>query len=155
MPASRSTEARRGDLPDLLFGLFLLAVAAVALVSTWSLRMGVAADMGPGYMPRAIALILSAFGAVFALRGLRRGGAGLAVIRPRPVLIVLAAVAVFAGLVEHIGLAFSALATIVVAGFASEDHRLLEGLLFGAALAAAAVWLFISVLSLPVPVWPW
>jgi putative tricarboxylic transport membrane protein len=146
---------RRGDWPDLLFGLFLVAVAAVALTATWKLRGGTASDMGPGYMPRAVALLLLGFGLVFSLRGLRKGGAGVEPVQARPALVVLAAVAIFAGTVESAGLALASLLTIVVAGFASREHRLLEGIVFGVALAAAAVPLFVKVLALPVPVWPW
>ena len=146
---------RRGDWPDLAFGVFLVAVAAIALTATWNLRGGTASDMGPGYLPRAVALLLLGFGLVFSLRGLRRGGAGLAPVQARPVLVVLGAVATFAGTVEQLGLALASLLTIVLAGFASREHRLLEGIVFGVVLAAAAVLLFIKVLALPVPVWPW
>jgi hypothetical protein len=138
-----------------LFGLFLVAVSAVALVATWGLRKGTAADMGPGYMPAAVSLLLLGFGLVFSLRGLRRGGEGVERAQVRPILIVLAAVGLFAGTVEHFGLALTSLLTIVLAGFASREHRLLDGVAFGTALAAGAVLLFVKALSLPVPVWPW
>lgn len=150
-----TTPGRRGDWPDLLFGLFLVAVSAIALVATWKLRGGTGADMGPGYMPRAVALLLLAFGLVFGMRGLRRAGSKIDRVHLRPVLIVLGAVAIFAGTVEQFGLALASLATILVAGFASHEHRLLEGVLFGIALATASVLLFVKVLALPVPVWPW
>ena len=54
--------ARRTDWQDLLFGLFLIAVAGIALAATRTLSGGNAADMGPGYMPRAIAIMLLASG---------------------------------------------------------------------------------------------
>ena len=54
--------ARRTDWQDLLFGLFLIAVAGIALAATRTLSGGTAADMGPGYVPRAIAIMLLAFG---------------------------------------------------------------------------------------------
>ena len=62
----------RIDLQDLLFGLFLVAVAAGTLVATRNLVIGHAADMGPGYMPRVVALALMAFGLFFSGRGLWR-----------------------------------------------------------------------------------
>jgi len=145
----------RGDWPDLLFGLFLVAVSAIALAATWKLRGGTGADMGPSYMPRAVALLLLAFGLVFGLRGLRRAGTGIDRVHVRPVLVVLGAVAIFAGTVEQFGLALASLATILLAGFARREHRLWEGVVFGIALATASVLLFVKVLALPVPVWPW
>lgn len=146
---------RRIDWPDLLFGLFLMAVAAGALAATARLAHGTAADMGPGYMPRAIALGLMAFGLFFAGRGCLRPFAGIARVHLRPILGIAAAVAVFALLVEEAGLAAAAFAAIVIAALASRDSRMVEVLLFGIAVSAGAVLLFVKALALPVPVWPW
>lgn len=148
------TEPRHG-WPDLLFGGFLILVAAGTLVATWKLPAGTAANMGPGYFPRAIALILLAFGLVFAGRGLLSGRAAIDRVQLRPILAIAAAVALFALLIEGAGLAAASLATIVVAAFASRESRLWEVVLFGAAMTVAAIALFIKVLALPVPVWPW
>ncbi len=88
--------ARRTDWQDLLFGLFLIAVAGIALAATRTLSGGNAADMGPGYMPRAIAIMLLAFGLWFSIRGIRRPFVGIAPVRLQPLLAITASVAVFA-----------------------------------------------------------
>ena len=88
--------ARRTDWQDLLFGLFLIAVAGIALAATHTLSGGTAADMGPGYMPRAIAIMLLAFGLWFSIRGIRRPFVGIAPVRLQPLLAITASVAVFA-----------------------------------------------------------
>lgn len=146
---------RRIDWPDLLFGLFLIAVAAGAFAATARLAGGTAADMGPGYMPRAIAFGLLGFGLFFAGRGLVRPFAGIARVQARPILGIAASVAVFALLVEDAGLALAAFAAIVIAALASRESRLVEVLLFGIAVSAGAVLLFVKALALPVPIWPW
>ncbi len=145
---------RRVDLPDLLLGLFLLLVATIALVATRKLSHGTAADMGPGYMPRAISVVLAGFGLFFAGRGLLRPHVGIATVMLRPLLAIAAAVAAFALLAERAGLAVAALATILLAGLATKESRLWESLGFGIVLAGAAVLLFVQVLKLPIPVWP-
>ena len=43
----------RVDVKELAFGLFLIALALVAFGATGSLSIGTAADMGPGFVPRA------------------------------------------------------------------------------------------------------
>ena len=43
----------RVDVKELAFGLFLIALALVAFGATGSLNIGTAADMGPGFVPRA------------------------------------------------------------------------------------------------------
>ena len=102
----------RIDLQDLLFGLFLVAVAAGTLVATRNLTVGHAADMGPGYMPRVVALALMAFGLFFSGRGLWRMRVGIAPVQLRPLLAILASVGVFALTAERLGLAIASVAAV-------------------------------------------
>ncbi|MGQ4275090.1 tripartite tricarboxylate transporter TctB family protein [Terrihabitans sp. B22-R8] len=146
---------RKGDLPDILFGGFLILVAAGTMFATRNLTVGRAGDMGPGYMPLAISLILLGFGLVFAGRGFFRLNRGIEPVQPRPVLGIMLAVGMFALLAESAGLVLASLATIIVAGFAGRENRLIESLIFSVVLTAAAVLLFVKGLALPVPVWPW
>lgn len=154
-PVTRSGK----DWRDLLFGLFLVAVAAGALLTTRNLHVGHAADMGAGYMPRVVSLGLLAFGLFFCARGIRRAGlmeAALAIepVQGRPLLAVLAAVGIFALTAEKLGLAIASVVTVVLASFATREGRLRETVPFALLLSGAAVLLFIKVLALPVPVWP-
>ncbi|AMJ59466.1 tripartite tricarboxylate transporter TctB family protein [Bosea sp. PAMC 26642] len=144
----------RFDWQDLLFGLFLVAVAAGALFATRNLNVGNAADMGAGYMPRVVSLGLLAFGLFFCARGVRRAGPAIEAVQLRPLLAVLGAVGIFALTAERLGLAIASVVTVVLAGFATREGRLRESLPFALALSAAAVLLFVKVLALPVPVWP-
>lgn len=151
----RVVSGRRLDWQDLLFGLFLIAVAAGTFAATWRLKGGSAADMGPGYMPRAIALALLGFGLFFAGRGLVRAHAGIERVQLRPILGVGVSVGVFALLIESAGLAAASFASIVLAALASRESRFFEVILFGLFIAAGAVLLFVKALALPVAIWPW
>ena len=149
----------RIDWRDLLFGLFLVAVAAGALVATRNLNVGNAADMGAGYMPRVVALGLLAFGLFFCVRGVRQAGlmdAALAIepVQLRPLLAVLGAVGLFALTADRLGLAIASVVTVILASFATREGRLRETVPFALLLSGAAVVLFVKVLALPVPVWP-
>jgi len=146
--------ARRTDWQDLLFGLFLIAVAGIALAATRNLSGGNAADMGPGYMPRAIAIMLLGFGLWFSIRGIRRPFVGIAAVRLQPLLAITASVAVFALTASRFGLALSSFAAILIASFATREARPVESVVFALALSTAAVLLFVKVLALPVPIWP-
>ena len=148
-------EKHRFDHSDLLFGIFLIAVAVGSFLATRHLTFGTAADMGPGYMPRVITAGLLAFGLYFMVKGLIAPARRIEAVKLRPLIGILAAVGIFAFLVIKAGLALAAVATIIVAGFASSETKPLENILFGGALAAAAVMLFVKALSLPVPIWPW
>lgn len=148
------TNLRLGG-PDLLFGAFLVLVAAGTFAATWNLPIGTAAEMGPGYFPWAIALILLAFGLFFTVKGLTRSHAGIEPMQWRPITLIGIAVALFALVVEGLGLGLASLATIIVAAWASRESRFFEVIVFALFMSAAAILLFIKVLALPVPLWPW
>jgi hypothetical protein len=144
----------RIDLQDLLFGLFLVAVATGTLVATRNLTVGHAADMGPGYMPRVIALALMAFGLFFSGRGLWHARRGIAAVQMRPLLAILASVGVFALTAERLGLAIASVVTVILASFATREGRPVEMAAFAIVLSGAAVLLFVKLLGLPIPIWP-
>ena len=145
----------RFDRQDLYFGLFLVAVALFVTATTWNLRIGAANNMGPGYMPRMIAVGILGFGLFFIVRSLLSPFKAIETPQIRSIFGITAAVAVFALLAVNGGLALASLATIVVAGFASRETKFTENLLFGGAMATATVLLFIKALNLPVSAWPW
>lgn len=154
-PGATPSPGRRLDLQDLYFGLFLVAVAAFVTATTWKLRIGAANNMGPGYMPRALAIGILAFGLFFIVRGLMSPHKGIEAPQWRSVFGITASVAIFGLLAVNGGLALASLATIIVAGFASRETKFVENLLFGGAMAAGTVLLFIKALNLPVSAWPW
>jgi hypothetical protein len=50
----------RLNVPDLAFAAFLVALGALAFALAGELSIGSAAAMGPGYVPRGLALIILA-----------------------------------------------------------------------------------------------
>lgn len=146
----------RVDLRDALFGAFLIAVAALVFWSTRTLAFGSPADMGPGFMPRALAGLATVFGAFFLIRGLTRPGEEpIETPQARPLFFLLAGIAAFALLGAKVGFAVAALATVLVAALGSRETRAVEILIFAIAVAAASTLLFVKALSLPLPVLPW
>jgi putative tricarboxylic transport membrane protein len=142
------------NLPDLAFAVFLVALGALAFALAGELSVGSTASMGPGYVPRALAIIIILYGAALGLRAALRGRAAFPPIERRPLLFIAAAVALFALLLPFAGLALTSFVVVLCAGFAAYDVRLRENAILGVALAAFAVVLFVSVLGLPIPVWP-
>jgi len=144
----------RVNTADLAFGLFLMAVAAVALYLIADLPMGSTSRMGPGYVPRALAVMIALIGAVIAGRALFAEGEAFPDIAWRPILLVGAAVGLFGLLLPRLGLAATAFIVVLVAGSASKDMRWKELVTIAALLSAFAVLLFVKALGLPMPVWP-
>jgi len=145
----------RGDVPELAFGLFLVALALFGFYATQGLSVGTASDMGPGYVPRALIWTILVSGLAFAVKGYLASLMPLPVFAWRPLLAILTAVAVFALCFEWLGLVVAVVAAILVAGMAArpaQPHVLLP---FGAGVAAFSALLFVKGLGLPLKLWPW
>jgi hypothetical protein len=145
----------RINVPDLAFATFLVALGALAYALASELSVGTAAAMGPGYVPRGLAVLVMAYGAVLGLRAAFSGTQSFPDIAWRPLLLILASVALFAILLPLAGLALTSFAIVVCAGLAAYDVRLRENAIAAAVLAAFSIVLFIVALGLPIPVWPW
>ena len=144
----------RLNVPDLAFGAFLVALGALAYVLAGDLTVGTAASMGPGYVPRGLALIIMVYGIVLGLRAAFTGSNPFPPIAWRPLILISASVALFGILLPVMGLAVTSVVVVIAAGFAAYDVRLRENTVLALALAIFAVLLFVTVLGLPIPVWP-
>ena len=116
----------RANVPDLAFAAFLVAFGALAFALALELSVGTAAAMGPGYVPRGLALIIMIYGLVLGLRAAFTGRVAFPNIAWRPLLLILASVALFAILLPVAGLALTSLAVVICAGLAAYDVRLRE-----------------------------
>ena len=143
------------NVPDLAFGIFLVALGGLALALASDLATGSAAVMGPGYVPRGLALLIIIYGTVVGVRAAFAGREAFPAVALRPLLLIGAAVALFAILLPLAGLALTSVAVVVCAGLAAYDVRLRENALLAVGLAAFAVALFVTALGLPIRVWPW
>jgi hypothetical protein len=144
----------RSNLPDLAFALFLVALGALAFVLAGDLNVGRAGAMGPGYVPRGLALIIVLFGAAMGLRALFAAWQPFPAVALRPLTLIGASVTLFALALPQAGLALTSVAVVICAGFASYDVRLRENVILALALGAFAVALFVLALGLPIPIWP-
>jgi putative tricarboxylic transport membrane protein len=139
---------------DLLAGLFFLAVALGALWIAWDYPTGSAVRMSSGYVPRLLCALLAVIGLFVALRSLIVEGRPFTAVRLRPVLLITAAVVVFAYSIQTLGLVLATMLITVIGGFASPQVRLVEMLAAATALAVLATAIFIWGIGLPIPIWP-
>jgi putative tricarboxylic transport membrane protein len=143
----------RIDVKDLAFGLFLIALALVAFAATSPLAVGTAADMGPGFVPRALAWGILAFGAAFVITSGLKTPEAPPTLAWRPLTMILASIALFAVLFSKLGLVAACIGAVLVAGAATTPVRWAQLTFFGAALAAFSALLFVKGLGLPFKVW--
>jgi hypothetical protein len=145
----------RINIPDLAFAAFLVALGALAFALASPLSVGTAAAMGPGYVPRGLAILIIIYGLALGLRALVARAVTFPGVEMRPLLLILGSVALFAVMLPVAGLAITSFALVLCSGYAAYDVRQRENAFAALLLAAFAVVLFVLALSLPIPVWPW
>jgi len=124
--ANRSKLGRTGNHPDLLAGMIFIFVGALGLWAGRDLRMGNAATMGPGYLPLIVSSLIVLIGLGVTIMGLMRSGEPLGVVRLRPLLIILIAVAGFAYATGSLGFIIAAAWLIGIGSLADPGTRLRE-----------------------------
>jgi putative tricarboxylic transport membrane protein len=139
---------------DLLAGLLFVAIASGALWVAWDYPTGSAVRMSSGYVPRLLCLLLAVIGVFVALRSFVVEGPDLTAVRPRPLLLITAAVVVFAFSIQTLGLVLATALITIIGGFASPQVRIVEMIAAAAVLAVMTTAIFIWGIGLPIPIWP-
>jgi putative tricarboxylic transport membrane protein len=140
---------------DFAGGLVVIAVAVFAFWQGADLPIGTFGGMGPGMLPRGLAVLLGMLGALLILDAVLEGGPPLERWSIRGPLLVLGAVVAFGLAVRPLGLIVAGPLAIVIGAFASDEVRWGETLLFGALMTAFCIGLFKFALGLPIPLAPW
>jgi putative tricarboxylic transport membrane protein len=151
-PPPDSAPARVRLSKDLLAGVVLVVIALFALFASRGLESGTLRAVGPGALPRALALLILAGGAVFTLTALVRGGEPIGRWPLRGAIFITLALVAFALTIRSVGLAVAGPAVVIVSGAASTETRPVELLVFALVLTLACIGLFRFALQLPIPV---
>jgi len=139
---------------DFWSGIMFLSFALVELYIARGYSMGSSGEMGPGYFPVVLGVMLGGLGALLVTRAVIAGDEPVAGASIRPLLFLAAAVIVFGVSIEPLGLVLSLVLTVVIAALAGRQSGPLEIALLAGALAALSVGIFHFALLLPLPVWP-
>ena len=143
---------------DLWAAIFFVVFGVAALALGADLQIGSAAEMGEGYVPRAMAIALVALGAAIAVPAWRRSAArpdrALERMRWRPLFFVTAAILAFVAALEPLGLIAAIALSVTIANFAGQPLRPLPLAILIGVLSIAVTALFIWALGLPLHALP-
>lgn len=139
---------------DFAAGLLFAVIGVGAIVLSGDYRRGTAANMGPGYFPLLLGILLLLLGLALTLRALKIEDKPMSAWKWRPTLVVLGSVVIFGCIVTRAGLVVSTVMLIVLSSAASREFRLKEALVSSAILAALVVGVFVLGLKLQLPIWP-
>jgi putative tricarboxylic transport membrane protein len=139
---------------DLAAGLLLLALAAVGLLGTSTLNFGTLTNIGAGFMPRSVAVMVGAFGVLLVGSSLITDGVRLVPWSVRGLFFVLGAALLFAWTIRPLGLIVAGPLAVVTASLADKTVRPLEAIALAVVMTALCIGLFSYLLRLPIPVMP-
>ncbi len=146
---------RIASTQDLAAGVFLVVLASIALWGGADLAAGTLRQIGPGLLPRALAILTGAFGLALLVRGFFKSGEPLPRWRLRGPLFVLGAAVAFALAIRPLGLIVAVPVAMLIGAMASDESRWLETLVFALVMTLACYLLFKAMLGLPIPLAPW
>jgi hypothetical protein len=144
----------QGNAREVCAGALFLVFGAAVLVYARSYPLGTAVDMGPGYFPTLLAILLCGTGLVAVVQGWRSTSRiKLGRLPLVPLIFVLAGVLAFAALIDSAGLAAASAVLILLSCYARLWRRPVEVAVLCGLLLALAYAVFIAAIDLPVDFW--
>jgi hypothetical protein len=138
---------------DFWVGLIYLGTGAVALWAGRDLPVGTGSEMGPGYFPLGLSILLCGFGVASLAVAFTRDGSAVGSIAWKPLGLIALSVVLFALLLKPLGLAGALVIMILTAASASDEFRFDVKALIGIVVFVTACCLIFRVfLGMPVPI---
>lgn len=139
---------------DTASGLLVLLLGAAGIAAVGNLEIGVPTDMGPGYLPRLVAWLVTAGGVVLTGAGFVGAHEKMPPMSLRPVLAISAATCAFGFAIDELGMVIAVVSMTFLASLASPITRHRETPVIAVLLTLGAVLVFITALKLAIPIWP-
>jgi len=127
---------------DFLSGLMFIGFGLIALYFGQKLALGTTVRMGPGYVPRMLALIMMGLGVVICLVALVTNAEPAEKPKWKPITLVTIGIICFALLFERAGLLPALVVLILIASLAGEEFNLKEVLANMVVLAVVCTLVF-------------
>ena len=150
---------------DFVSGLLFVIIGAVFALGATKYSIGSSGNMGPGYFPLGLGVLLALLGAVITVRSLfrgERGGEPVGNWAWRPLGYVVGANLAFGVLLGGLpsiglpsfGMIAAIYALVLICSHAEKNFKLREGIVLATVLAAGSYLAFVVVLKLQLQVWP-
>jgi Tripartite tricarboxylate transporter TctB family. len=136
---------------ELLSGLVLFVLAAVAIWSLSGLSQGTLRVAGPAMFPRWIAVAIGSYGLFSIAISFLRDGPPLGSYSTKAALFVTSGIIVFSLGIRSFGLVVSTILLVLIAGLAHPHLTGKEKILLGIALGVSTAVVFHMLLGIPIP----
>lgn len=146
--------ARAMDAREVGAGVLFAAFGVVVITYARQYELGTATQMGPGFFPTMLGVLLVLLGGVAVAQGLRQPArVPIGAFPFIPTLFVLAAVLVFAVLIADYGLVPAVAAVVVLACYERLLRRPVEVAIIVVSLVVLTVGIFLYGIQLPLQLW--
>jgi hypothetical protein len=140
------------DYQDLIGGALLLALGVFFVLYARRYNFGTLAQMGPGFFPTVLGVMLAILGALIALPAWKRKGS-MPSVQWRTLLLVLAGVVLFAFTLRPLGLIVACLLTVIASSLADRETSWRLRLIIAIAVMLITVGIFKFGLGMTIPLW--
>ncbi len=146
---------------DLWAGVLMVAFGLAAVAEGRRLRVGTLTDMGSGYLPLALGLVLAILGVVIASGAVMSREPGdddhEAIAHPdwRGCIAIVGGITAFVWIGNFFGLAPATFACVFISAMGDRKSTPLGAAVLAAVMTAIAVGLFVMLLQVQFPVWRW
>lgn len=142
----------RRALKDIMAGAIFIVFGVLFAIGSLAYDIGSPLDMGPGYVPLVLALILIGLGLVVVAKGFIAGtDEPIGEVDWRAVVFITAALLFFGITIRGLGVIGALYGTSLIAAFARRATSIREALVISVALTALSVVIFVVALQLRLP----
>lgn len=141
------------DTRDIIGGFALVALGLFAALYAQRYDIGELQEMGPGYFPVALGILLAILGLFIAIPAFFREGTSIE-IEWKSLLWVLLSIAIFAITLTTAGLIIATILSVLAASVPSKSSWKTRVIL-AICIAAITYSVFLFGLGMVLPVWPW
>lgn len=138
---------------DLCAAILFAVVGLSAILFSQDLEWGSSAEMGPGYMPRALGWMILGIAAIIGLKAIRTPGQSFGTLNLRPSLCILSSVVLFGLTMEPLGFVLASMLGVFVSLFAMARPSLPYVVAMTVLLPAVLSLVFVIGLGLPFDLW--
>jgi putative tricarboxylic transport membrane protein len=139
---------------DLSAGLMFLGFGAIFALGAGRYSIGTLEEMGPGFLPLCVGVLLGIVGCFMVARSIMGGQDIIVQLSPVPLFLITIAICVFALIYPYVGMLVAIVVFTFFTARAGAQFRYWEALLIGICLAALCGALFVYGLGIPLPLWP-
>ncbi len=142
---------------DFWSGLMFVAIGLGFAWGATNYSFGQSARPGPGYFPFGLGLLMAVLGGMVLFEALTietEDGEPIGGFAWKPLITIVASVAVFGWALPHLGMIISIPILVVVSAYAGDEFHWKDALINAIVLTLGSWLIFIQGLKLTIPMWP-